>query len=315
MSESKRPGGPIFAGRRCKRIVDISTGEPVDMSVEARLNSVKEGIRPHVSAIPNLDYSFVNGGVTQTKNREYAGDVDTLTVVKAVNDEVRAAVLKMVLEHVAYQVEHGFEPDWGFPIELATTEQVKEAANGRGLYIHPETGQLTLKSTLVNDYADSLDATVGADFAYWQYMLITNNGAKDLVDGSKSQFTQNAEDAIATSFLVYMDRYGLYDCNDLVNTQRLVNIQRGIFSPLEGDDKGYTLNSSATQRMLSEARKRGFIREATRGGIYYGDELREHVHALKRHVTETEYDPLVRVVDFQDMWREMEMTPDWYVAD
>lgn len=261
------------------------------------------------STLPGLDYSFMAGGITQTQDPEYKGDCDTLTVLKSVTEETRTAVFDFLRGHLTLQESLGLKPDYDFPIELGTSEQVRQAAQGRGLRLDAE-GRLMLKSEDVADFPESLDPSKEADFSYWLYMLITSNGLQDHLGGSVEHFQLDVREAIATTFLLAADQNNYLDGGP---PMRIPRIREDIFKSLKEANHAYRLSDFHTVALMQELERRGMAQIEEGDRVCLSDDFAYQLEAFKLSIQHRQWPAFQRAIDFQEMWEAMGRIPDWHV--
>lgn len=268
----------------------------------ARDTRIITDLRRHLDKIPGVDYAFHCGGMTQKNAEGYAGDVDILLVLNEVNAEIKLAIIDFIKAHIISQESCSFTPDYDFPIEMTTTEKIRETVLGRGLTVDVS-GKLVLKAKGYS-FEESLKPETEAEYCYWLYMLISNDHL--LARGNYERFLADTKDALMTTFLHAADRLG-YD-----SVVELEKVRRDIFTTVDAHLLEYVLSPNQTILLVSELERRNIGRLNLDGTLNLNDKLKTEIQSLKDFVTKTEFSPPTRIIEFEDIWTSTGKFPEWY---
>lgn len=148
-------------------------------------------IRQALDIFDIIDYSVITGGFVQ--NSKKLGDVDIITVLPYVNDNSRVRIFEFSERHVRAQLNNEFSPDFQFPTDVVSRQQIIDAVNGRALSVFDN--DLKLKEYSIEDIAINSEA----DYRIWLYEMITHDF--DLVSGSFELLVQDTSIALKTILL------------------------------------------------------------------------------------------------------------------
>ncbi|MCX6738742.1 MAG: hypothetical protein NT098_01660 [Candidatus Parcubacteria bacterium] len=138
-----------------------------------------------------IDYSIITGGFVQ--NTKKSGDVDIITVLPYKTTETEKQILLFAEKHVATQICNNFRPDFHFPTDVVSRQQIVDATNGRAFEVSG--GFLNLKN-----YSDEeIFSNKEADYRVWLYEMITHDF--DLIGGSFDSLVKDTMRALRTIFL------------------------------------------------------------------------------------------------------------------
>ena len=154
-------------------------------------------IKEAINVFENVDYSVITGGFVQ--NDKKLGDVDILTVLPYITKKTMEYVLTFAAKHVLSQLNNSFHPDFNFPTDVISRQQIIDAGMGRSLEVIDN--NLTLKEYSLQEIATNLEA----DYRIWLYEMITHDF--DLLCGSFELLIKDTLMALKTIFLYTANLY------------------------------------------------------------------------------------------------------------
>lgn len=154
-------------------------------------------IRSILPVFEKVDYSIITGGYVQ--NERKMGDVDIITVLPYIYPHLDDDIIDFASRHVDAQVRNGFSPDFQFPSDVITRQQIRDAVSGRALKI--VRGKLELKKYSPEDIANNPEA----DYRIWLFEMITHDF--DLVGGSFEMLARDTLRAHKTIFLLLCEKH------------------------------------------------------------------------------------------------------------
>lgn len=165
--------------------------------VRNRLQFYSE-IRQALELFDVIDYSIITGGFVQ--NSQKLGDVDIITVVPYVTAESKRRIVEFSERHVIAQLRNGFSPDFQFPTDVLSRQQIIDAISGRALSVVGS--DLRLKEYSVEEIAINSEA----DYRVWLYEMITHDF--DLVSGSFELLVRDTMMSLKTILLYTANLFG-----------------------------------------------------------------------------------------------------------
>lgn len=155
-------------------------------------------IRKALEVFGKIDYSVITGGYVQNESK--LGDVDIITVLPYISINSRNEVINFAKKHVSAQINNRFSPDYQFPTDIITRQQINDAVSGRALEL--VNGKLKLKK-----YSkDEVSTMPEADYRVWLFEMITHDF--DLVGGSFEHLVRDTIQAHKTIFLLLCSMIG-----------------------------------------------------------------------------------------------------------
>jgi len=131
-------------------------------------------IKKAVSIFNDVVYSIITGGFIQDDKK--LGDVDIITVLPHITSTTIEKIMHFAEKHVVIQLNNFFKPDFNFPTDVISRQQIIDAVQGRALEII--NGQLKLKEFSEKEIATNPEA----DYRVWLYEM---NHAKTVVKKCK----------------------------------------------------------------------------------------------------------------------------------
>ncbi|MFH0859207.1 MAG: hypothetical protein V1868_01140 [Patescibacteria group bacterium] len=154
-------------------------------------------IKKAIAVLGSVDYSVITGGFVQ--DDEKAGDIDIITVLPYVALN-RKKVLEFAKKHILAQLKNSFFPDFDFPTDILSKQQMVDAVNGRSLEVVK--GNLKLKEYSKEEIINNPEA----DYRVWMYEMITHDF--DIIAGSLESLVKDTITALKTVFLYTASLYG-----------------------------------------------------------------------------------------------------------
>lgn len=137
----------------------------------------------------DLRFSVLTGSAAQNKEKE-GSDLDILTVVDGQAATLVDATLEFTRAQVLVQIEFGFSPDYTYPSDVITGEQLQAVTDGCA--IRRQADEFSLVPT------DAPDEQL--DYRIWLYELISHDFC--LVAGDPKQLMESTRRALALTFML-----------------------------------------------------------------------------------------------------------------
>lgn len=148
-------------------------------------------IRKALGALRDIDYSVITGGFVQNDGK--LSDVDIVTVLSFVEPSTKKRILKFAECHTVSQLSESFIPDFAFPTDVVSKQQIIDATKGRSFEVVND--ELRLKNYSQKEILGNLEA----DYRVWLYEMITHDF--DLVAGNFESLVEDTISALKTTFL------------------------------------------------------------------------------------------------------------------
>lgn len=155
-------------------------------------------IRKALGALGDIDYSVITGGFV--KNDDKLGDVDIVTVLSFVTSSTQKRILKFAECHTTSQLAESFTPDYKFPTDVVSKQQIIDATGGRSFEVVNDL--LNLKNYSHKEIVTNPEA----DYRVWLYEMITHDF--DLIAGNFESLVRDTTTALRTTFLWAAQLYG-----------------------------------------------------------------------------------------------------------
>ncbi len=225
-------------------------------------------IRRALGIFGKIDYSIITGGYVQ--NERKMGDVDIITVLPYIYPHLEGELVQFVDKHVDAQIRNGFFPDFNFPSDVITRQQIRDAVSGRALEVVG--GRLRLKK-----YSDEEIATnPEADYRVWLFEMITHDF--DLARGS---FEMLARDTISAHRTIFLFLCGEHPQAKFFSLDWL---RREMFS-IAG--LAYEMSEKQCRYMLMMIEEEGFGRMGMGGKITLNiNRIRQESLAMKKVISQ-----------------------------
>jgi len=148
-------------------------------------------IRKALGVFEDVDYSVITGGFAQKNNK--LGDVDIVTVVPFISPSIPKSIVQFAKKHVGSQLKESFTPDFEFPTDVVSRQQIVDATEGRTFEV--VNGVLRIKNFSKNEITTNPEA----DYRVWLYEMITHDF--DLIGGNFEALIRDTMVALKTTFL------------------------------------------------------------------------------------------------------------------
>lgn len=155
-----------------------------------RINLFKQ-MRETMLELPDLDYSIISGGFVQ--NNVKLSDVDILTVLPFIDSSTPSHARNIARKHIHAQLITSHKPDWDFPSDIVTRQQILDAVSGRALCVIKD--KLKLKEFTQEEIINNPES----DYRIWLYEMITHDF--DIICGSFDKLVKDTCLALRTVFI------------------------------------------------------------------------------------------------------------------
>src|SRR3989338_2783743 len=89
-----------------------------------------------------IEYAVISCGFV--KNTKRRNDVDIITVLPYISSHTERETIHFAIEHVVTQLRNGFHPDFDFPTDIISRQQISDAVQGRAIIV--QDGLLVMKN-------------------------------------------------------------------------------------------------------------------------------------------------------------------------